>query len=89
MLHLLRIELATMKREDKPIRYTQYAEKRLRERGVTKDQVTKTVRKPDRREPARREDSEKLTKKFSKTRRVIVIAEERDTDIKIHCAYKG
>ena len=54
----------------------------MQQRGITKEQVDRTVRNPDSRGPARREGAEKLTKKFSKTRRIRVIAEEHSSFIR-------
>ena len=78
-----------MKREDKPLRYEEHARKRMRQRGISEDQVEKTVRSPDTRGSAKREGAEKLSKKFTKTRTVIVIAEEEQGFIRIVSAYKG
>ncbi len=61
----------------------------MRQRGITEDQVTETVRSPDQRGPARRKGAEKLARRFSKTRRIIVIVEEEQEFIRIISAYKG
>ena len=78
-----------MKRKDKPIRYEVHARRRMAQRGIDEDQVVQTTKNPDQRGPARRSGAEKLTKKFSKTRRLIVIVEEEPTCIWVVTAYKG
>ena len=77
-----------MKRQDKPIRYEQHAKNRMRQRGISEDQVSRTVRAPDRRGKARREGAERLVKKLSKSRSIIVIAEEAPKFIRIVSVYK-
>ena len=69
-----------MKRADKRIRYQEHAERRLAERGVSKEHVARALRQPDAERPAKREDAKRYEKAISKKRRVVVIAEERATE---------
>lgn len=57
------------------MRFEQHARKRMRQRGVTEQDVAKTVRDPDRRGKARRAGAQKLERKLSNRRRIIVIVE--------------
>ncbi len=66
-----------MKRRDKTIRYTPYAKDRMRSRGITEQQARRVVRDYDVIRPAHRPNRRRYEKKFSKKKRITVIAEER------------
>ena len=71
---------SAVKRGDKPIHYHPHAELRLRQRGVDKSQVAKTLRSPDSERPARRPGATRFEKALSKRRRLAVIAlDSRDS----------
>jgi hypothetical protein len=65
-----------VKRAEKAIRYHPHAEMRLRQRGIDKPQVAKTLRTPEAERLARRPDATRFEKALSQTRRLAVIAIE-------------
>ncbi len=65
-----------MKRSDKPLRYEKHALKRMQERGVSRDQVKRTVHRPLANRPARRDGARRLEQKMSARKRLAVIVEE-------------
>jgi len=64
-----------MRGSTKPIRYEPHAEERLHERGVSEEQVERTLRSPDKVRPARRPGFRRYEKAISTRRRLAVIAE--------------
>jgi hypothetical protein len=65
-----------MKRIDKRIRYQDHALQRLVERGISRDQVSQTLRRPDTEREANRPGARRFEKSISKRIRIVVIAEE-------------
>jgi arginine repressor len=65
-----------MKRIEKRIRYQEHALQRLAERGISKDQVSRTLREPDAVRTAKRMGARRFEKAMSKRNRLVVIAEE-------------
>ena len=76
-----------MRRADKRIRYHEHAERRLAERGVSKEHVARSLRQPEVERPAKREDARRFEKAISRKRRVVVIAEERATEFWVISAW--
>ena len=74
---------ATMKRRDKAIFYEPHARRRMQQRGVSEQQVSQTVRNPDTRRPARRDDARRFEKALSSKRRLVVIARETDSSFTV------
>ncbi len=72
-----------MKRSDKPLRYEKHALKRMQDRGVSREQVAKTVRRPSANRPARREGATRLERKMSARKRLVVIVEEEKDFIRV------
>ena len=66
-----------MRRADKPIRYENHALRRMKQRNVTYDQVTRTVRAPQENRPAKRPGARRLRRRFSASKVLNVIVEER------------
>jgi hypothetical protein len=65
-----------MKRADKPIIYEAHALNRMAQRGVTREHVAASVRRPNASRPAKRKGARRLERSFSARRRLVVIAEE-------------
>ncbi len=76
-----------MKWSDKPLRYETHALKRMQDRGVSREQVTKTVRRPSTNRLARREGAKRLERKLSKRKRLAVIVEEEKDFIRVVSAF--
>ena len=77
-----------MNPRDKVIRYQAHAMRRMQKRGITQGQVEQTIRKPDRKGPAKRPGATRFERKASKRRKTIVIAEEHDTSFWVITAWK-
>ncbi len=76
-----------MKRIDKRIRYLDHALERLGERAITKEQVAQTLRHPDAIRPAKSKPARRFERAFSKRKRLVVIAEEKATEILVISAW--
>jgi hypothetical protein len=74
-------------RRAKEIRFDAHALHRMRQRGVSGEEVEACVAKPDLTRPARAADARRFEKAFSRRRRVAVIAEERDDHIRVITAW--
>ena len=66
-----------IKRADKRIRYHEHALMRMRERGVSHDNVAQTLFQPDAVRPAKTRKAHVFEKALSKRKRLKVVAEER------------
>lgn len=77
-----------MRSKDKTIRYQDHALARMEERGISKEQVEKTIRLHDRIRPARRPGAKRFEKKFSPKTTVKVIADETDREFWVVSAFK-
>jgi hypothetical protein len=76
-----------LKRSDKPIRYHAHAWQRMMERGVSRELIESVVERPDTSRPARRPGAKRWEKRFSKQRRLAIIAEESATEIWVITAF--
>ena len=76
-----------MKRLDKRIRYGEHALQRLLERGVSRDQVSQTLRQPDAERKAKRKGAKRFEKSISKRMRIVVIAEETASEFMVISAW--
>ncbi len=72
-----------MKRSEKPLRYEIHALERMQDRGVSRDQVAKTVHHPSTNRAARRKGTKRLERQLSPRKRLAVIAEEEKDFIRI------
>jgi hypothetical protein len=77
-----------MKRIDKRILYMKHAGQRLTERGVSTDQVARTLRNPDVVRPAKSPRAKRFEKALSKRTRLVVIAEEKPTEFLVISAWE-
>ena len=77
-----------MQRKEKVIRYRDHAEHRMAERGISKSQVERTLKNPDKTGPAQRPGATKYEKAISKKVRVRVIADEFPNEIWVITAWK-
>jgi len=72
-----------MKSADLPLRYEPHALRRTRQRGVSHEQVERTVRFPDAVRSAKRPRAKRFEKAISRRKRLVVIAGVSGRDIRI------
>ena len=72
-----------MKWSEKPLRYEIHALERMQDRGVSREQVTKTVRHPSTNRVTRRKGAKRLERQLSPRKRLAVIVEEEKGFIRI------
>ncbi len=73
-----------MKRTDKPIKFTEYSAKRIKQRGIDRKQVVRTVRRPDREWPeGKHKNRRRLQKRLSPKKLLVVIIDEKETLIEV------
>lgn len=60
----------------------------MAERGISKEQVTRAIRHPDKQGPAKRADATRFEKKLSPKKRLIVIAEEHVREFWVITAWR-
>jgi hypothetical protein len=78
-----------MRRIDKRIRYLDHAEERLRERGISKNQVAQALRHPDTERRAKNRKARRFEKALSARNRLVVIAEEKATEFLVISAWQN
>ena len=76
-----------MKRHEKPVELTRYARHRMDSRGISRQQVRTAVHHPDRIRKAKSPGLRLYERKISTRRRLVVIADEQPTVIRIINAY--
>ena len=72
-----------MKSADLPLRYEPHALRRMRQRGVSHEQVERTVGSPDAVRPAKRLGAKRFEKVISRRKRLAVIAAVTGREIRI------
>ena len=65
-----------MRRDEKAIRYTDHARRRMAQRGITQQQVEAALARPDAVRPADTPDARQFEKRLSKRRRITIVAVE-------------
>lgn len=78
---------ARMRRADKAIVYEAHVKRRMNQRGISTDQVERSVRSPDQERRATREGAIRFEKRLSNRRRLAVIADEESTLIRVVTAF--
>lgn len=73
---------------DKVVRYHVHAKRRMRRRGITKEQVEATIRRPSAIQPAQRKGAKRFERKLSARKQMNVIAEEGSREFWIITAWK-
>ena len=68
---------------DKLIQYEEHALRRMQERGISREQIERTVRSPERARAARREGATRFEKRLSKRKRLNVIADVEVSVIRV------
>lgn len=76
-----------MAEEPKPIVFTDHADIRMAERGISHNQLSNAIRQPDFRKPGNTDYSLRLEREFHPNRLLVVIVEESIDFIKVITAY--
>lgn len=76
-------------KKPKPIAFTDHAIAQMTSRSIRPNQVTAVVRQPDSSHPAGSDYATRLERDFPPNKRLIVIAEETSTEIRIVTTFWG
>jgi hypothetical protein len=76
-----------LKKWERPFHYEKHAEKRMRERGITREEIRKVVQRPDSTRPADRPDATVYVRKLARSRTLTVVVEERERFFRIVTAW--
>lgn len=72
-----------MATEPKPITYTEHAEERIAKRGISRNQVSSTIRHPTSKVAGNTEYSQVCYREFHPNRLLVVVIEELPEEIKV------
>ena len=78
-----------MPKKEKNIRFSQHGQDRMQERGVPHEHVIQTIRHPDTVGKATSPNAKRYERRFSRHQKVVVIAEEKESEIRVVSVWKG